>query len=61
MREEKYKSFKMYLEKRTDESEMDYFDINIIKKAYYVGAYTKAVIIASEYSEVSKKNETFKK
>lgn len=34
---------------------------NILKKAYYLGAYCKAIIDSSYYSKVSEGNTTFKK
>ncbi len=34
---------------------------NILKKAYYLGAYTKAVIDSSFYSRISEGNTTFKR
>lgn len=39
----------------------DYFNNGLIKGAYLIGAYTKAIIDSSYFSKVSKKNETFKK
>ncbi|MBE3022106.1 hypothetical protein [Campylobacter sp. 7477a] len=39
----------------------DYFNNGLIKGAYLIGAYTKGIIDSSYFSEVSKKNETFKK
>lgn len=54
-------SFRVYLEKRIKESTVNFFNKNVIKKAYYIGAYSKAVIDSSWNSKVSNKNETFKK
>ena len=36
-------------------------DDNILKKAYYLGAYCKAIIDSSFYSRISEGNTTFKK
>jgi len=53
-------SFSEYLEKRQEEDEINFFKNPVIKKAYYVGGYAKAVIMSSYTSEVSRKNQTFK-
>ncbi|HET56567.1 MAG TPA: hypothetical protein ENN33_15335 [Ignavibacteria bacterium] len=58
--EEEKKSFSEYLQKRLDEEETDFFKQSVIQKAYCTGAYAKAVINSSYFSEVSKKNTTFK-
>lgn len=58
--DEKKKSFSEYLQKRLDEEETDFFKQLVIQKAYYIGAYAKAVINSSYYSKVSKNNTTFK-
>jgi len=61
MEKEKHKSFEKYLEQRITDSEIVFFNKNIIKKAYYIGAYSRAVIDSSRHSPVSNNNETFKK
>lgn len=53
-------SFTELLEKRIDEEKISFFKLAPIKKAYYVGAYSRAVILSSFRSQVSKKNTTFK-
>jgi len=61
MEQEEHKSFETYLEQRITNSEIGPFNKNVIKKAYYIGAYAKAVIDSSWNSPVSNNNETFKK
>jgi len=61
MEQEENQSFEKYLGKRIADSEIGFFNNNVIKKAYYIGAYSYSVIMASKYSIVSKGNETFKK
>lgn len=53
-------SFKSFLEEREKQETVDFFSTPPIQKAYYIGAYTKAVIDSSYYSDVSKGNMTFK-
>lgn len=53
-------SFSVYLERRQEEDEINFFENPVIKKAYYIGGYAKAVILSSYMSEVSRKNKTFK-
>ena len=45
----------------SQEYKCDGADDNILKKAYYLGAYCKAIIDSSYYSRVSEGNTTFKK
>ncbi len=54
------KSFAEYLKKRIDEESASFFKNEVIQKAYYVGAYARAVIDSSYKSEVSEGNTTFK-
>lgn len=58
--EENRKSFEEYLKHRQEQEEIKFYNEPLIKKAYYIGAYAKAVIDCSYYSEVSKNNTTFK-
>ncbi|MGA1871094.1 MAG: hypothetical protein ACMUJM_21380 [bacterium] len=58
--EEGKKSFSDYLKKRLDNEETEFFKGPPIQKAYYIGAYARAVINSSYYSEVSKNNTTYK-
>lgn len=58
--DEEKKSFSVYLQKRSEEEETDFFKGPAVQKAYYLGAYAKAVINSSYHSEVSKNNTTFK-
>ena len=53
-------SFTSYLERRVESDEIGFFNNPLIRKAYYTGAYAKAVILSSYNSEVSNKNQTFK-
>ena len=55
------KSFKEKLNKRIGEDMVAFWSHPLVQKAYYVGAYARAVISGSWHSEVSKGNETFKK
>lgn len=57
---EKQKLFSQIFEKKKDE---EYFKSNIIKGAYLIGAYSKAIIDSSynPNGKVVSKNETFKK
>lgn len=54
------KAFAEYLQKRMETDSASFFDNAVIQKAYYVGAYARAVILSSYNSEVSKGNTTFK-
>ncbi|MEA3452421.1 MAG: hypothetical protein U9Q83_11040 [Bacteroidota bacterium] len=53
-------SFAEFLELRISQETVKYFAISAIQKAYFVGAYSRAVIRSSYNSEVSKGNTTFK-
>lgn len=53
-------SFTSYLTRRIEGDEIGFFSNPLIQKAYYIGAYAKAVILSSYNSEVSNKNQTFK-
>lgn len=53
-------SFSEFLQKRIAKEDIDFFNDVVIQKAYYIGAYAKAVINSSYNSEVSKNNTTFK-
>jgi len=55
------KSFKEYLIKRQEKDKTGFFKKSAIIKAFYTGAYAKAVILGSLHSEVSDNNTTFKK
>ncbi len=57
---EEKKSFAEYLQKRIETDSADFFNNAVIQKAYYIGAYARAVISSSYNSEVSKGNTTFK-
>lgn len=57
---EEKKSFAEYLQRRIDSDAIPFFEKPVIQKAYFTGAYARAVIATSYYSEVSKKNTTFK-
>lgn len=59
MSEEK-SSFRDYLLKRKNEDATGLYGKPAIQKAYYTGAYAKAVINSSFNSSVSKENTTFK-
>ena len=54
------RSFNEFLEERQSQETVDFFKIPAIQKAYFIGAYARAVIDSSWHSEVSKKNTTFK-
>ncbi len=58
--ENEKQSFQKYLEKRQEVDEIKFYSNPIIQKSYYIGAYARAVITSSYYSEISKKNTTFK-
>jgi hypothetical protein len=60
MQEEKKHSFKEFLIERQSQEQVDFFKTPPIMKAYYIGAYARAVIDSSWFSEVSKRNTTFK-
>lgn len=60
MKELETNSFANYLAKRQEEEKINFFVTPPIKKAYFIGAYAKAVIDSSYHSDVSKKNTTFK-
>lgn len=60
MQEEKKHSFEEFLIKRQSQEQVDFFKTPPIMKAYYIGAYAKAVIDGSWFSKVSEKNTTFK-
>lgn len=60
MQSEEKHSFNEFLEERQSQEKVDFFKKSVIKKAYFIGAYSRAVIDSSWYSEVSKKNTTFK-
>jgi hypothetical protein len=53
-------SFTSYLERRIESDGIGFFNNPLIRKAYYTGAYAKAVILSSFNSEVSHKNQTYK-
>lgn len=58
--EKQKKSFSYYLKNRLENDEERFYKNPVVKKAYYIGAYSKAVILSSYNSEVSKGNTTFK-
>ena len=60
MQNEEKHSFNEFLEERQSKETVDFFKIPPIKKAYFIGAYARAVIDSSWYSKVSEKNTTFK-
>jgi hypothetical protein len=55
------KKFKEKLDKRIKEDKANFWTGLLMQKAYYIGAYAKAIINGSWNSEISKHNETFKK
>lgn len=57
---EENKLFAEYLQKRINEESAPFFKNEVIQKAYYVGAYARAVVERSYYSRVSDKNTTYK-
>jgi hypothetical protein len=58
--DESKKSFEYYLNNRKKNEKNKFFTMLVIQKAYFTGAYAKAVILSSWNSEVSRKNTTFK-
>jgi len=60
MQNEEKHSFVELLAKRQEQETVDYFITPPIQKAYYIGAYARAVIDSSYHSDVSKGNTTFK-
>lgn len=58
--DEEKKLFHEYYVKRCKNDASGFFEKPVIRKAYFIGAYAKAIILSSWYSEVSKKNTTFK-
>ncbi|MBN1798040.1 MAG: hypothetical protein JW822_05670 [Spirochaetales bacterium] len=60
MEEYEKHSFKEFLDERIKNEKIKYFIKPSFQKAYYIGAYSKAVINSSYYSDISKKNTTFK-
>lgn len=58
--EENRKSFSDYLKQRQQSDKVGFYSNPVIQKAYYIGAYARAVILSSYNSEVSKGNTTFK-
>lgn len=60
MKETEKHSFVEFLEERQKKEGVDFFKTPPIQKAYYVGAYARAVIDSSYHSDVSKGNTTFK-
>lgn len=61
MSEFEFHSFRELMEERQKNEQINYFKQNPIQKAYFIGAYARAVIYGSLYSEVSKGNTTYKK
>lgn len=59
MSEEK-SSFNDYFLRRTQADKTGYYKTPAIRKAYFIGAYAKAVINSSFHSKVSRENTTFK-
>jgi hypothetical protein len=59
MSEEK-SSFNDYLLGRQKADVTGYYATPVIRKAYFIGAYAKAVINSSFHSKVSRENTTFK-
>lgn len=60
MQNEERHSFVEFLDERQKQESVDYFKTPPIQKAYYIGAYARAVIDSSFHSDVSKGNTTFK-
>ena len=58
--DQEHVSFTVYLERRQKRDEINFFENPVIKKAYFIGGYAKAVIMSSYKSDVSRKNQTFK-
>lgn len=54
-------SFNAYIDNRIEQEEIDFFTKPAIQKSYFTGAYSRAVIMSSYNSPVSKDNTTFKK
>lgn len=52
--------FLNYYNHRCENDESDFFKKEVIRKAYFMGAYAKAIILSSWHSKVSKENTTFK-
>jgi len=60
MEEYEKHSFKEFLNERIKDEKIKFFSKHSFQKAYYIGAYSKSVINGSYYSDISKKNTTFK-
>jgi len=52
--------FETFLNKRVEAEETPFFSLAAIARAYYIGAYARAVVQSSYESEVSRGNTTFK-
>lgn len=57
--DEEKKLFHEYYVNRCKNDESKFFEKPVIRKAYFIGAYAKAIIRSSWKSEVSKENKTF--
>lgn len=55
-----FHSFTELIQKRIEKEKETFFENPTIQKAYFIGAYSKAVINSSWNSDVSKGNTTFK-
>lgn len=53
-------SFDELLKERQSQETVAFFKLHAIQKAYFIGAYSRAVIDSSWHSKVSKENTTFK-
>ncbi len=58
--EESKRSFQDIFLERKQNDVAGFYKHGAIQKAYFIGAYARAVVQSSYYSKVSKKNETFK-
>lgn len=58
--DEEKKMFQEYYGNRCKNDKSGFFEKPVIRKAYFIGAYAKAIILSSWHSEVNKKNTTFK-
>ncbi len=60
MAETEKHSFKEFLDERIKNEKIQFLSKPLLQKAYFIGAYARAVIQSSYNSDVSKNNTTFK-
>lgn len=60
MNDKESPSFKEFLLERISQEKIKFFGLSSIQKAYFIGAYSQAVIRSSFKSEISKENTTYK-